>query len=119
MGTFATVVSVISGCVTVFGFIGIFVKYGKDKGTTDTTINTLVDNVKALAEKVPDKNEMSELRKDVDKNANDINNLGAKVNQIQIDNVKMITSLSSDMGWIKSTLDGINKKLDKGGRSDA
>ena len=121
MGTFATIVSVCSGCVTVLGFIGIFVKYGKDKGTTDTTISTLVKNVETLTKMISDlpaQSTVDELRKDVDKNAVDINNLGAKVNQIQIDNIKMITTLSSDMGWIKSTLDGINKKLDeRGGRN--
>ncbi len=121
MGTFVTIVSVCSGCVTVLGFIGIFVKYGKDKGTTDTTISTLVKNVETLTKKISDlpaQITVDELRKDVDENAVDINNLGAKVNQIQIDNIKMITTLSSDMGWIKSTLDGINKKLDeRGGRN--
>ena len=79
-----------------------------------TRVETLTKKISDLPAQIT----VDELRKDVDENAVDINNLGAKVNQIQIDNIKMITTLSSDMGWIKSTLDGINKKLDeRGGRN--
>ena len=74
-------------------------KYGKDKGETAS--------------------DMREMRKDIDHNAKDINDLGTKVNNIQLENAVQLRALSSDMGWIKSTLDGINKKLDKGGHGDA
>jgi outer membrane murein-binding lipoprotein Lpp len=99
MGTFATVVSVVSGCLTVFGFIALFVKYGQDKGK--------------------DESDKKEMRKDIDSNTTDIKNLGAKVNKLELDNTKMVTALSSDMGWIKSTLDRMDRKLDERGQKDA
>lgn len=99
MGTFATIVSVCSGCVTVLGFIGIFVKYGNDKG-------------EAAAD-------MREMRKDIDHNAKDIDALGTKVNNIQLENAVQLRGLSSDMGWIRSALEGISKKLDQRGSQNA
>ena len=98
METFAVIVSVLSGCSTVAGLVAIFVKMGKDKGESEV--------------------EMREMRKDIDHNAKDIDALGTKVNTIQLETAVQLRTLSSDMGWIKSTLDGINKKLDdkRGGR---
>lgn len=109
METFGLIVSVCSGCLTVVGFIGIFVKYGRDKGTTDTTISTLA---KRIGE-IPDKGSFAEMRKDIDGNAKDINALGSKVNQIQLDNMQVITALSSDLGWIKSSLTDIKQEMQK------
>ena len=99
MGTFATVVSVASGCVTIFGFIAFFVKYGHDKGK--------------------DESDKKEMRKDIDTNTTEIKNLGVRVNKMELDNAKMVTALSSDMGWIKSTLDRMDRKLDERGPKDA
>lgn len=99
MGTFATVVSVASGCVTILGFIALFVKYGHDKGK--------------------DESDKKEMRKDIDENKTAITNLTAKVNKQELDNTRMVTALSSDMGWIKSTLDRMDRKLDERGQKDA
>ena len=99
MGTFATVVSVVSGCVTIFGFVALFVKYGHDKGR--------------------DESDKKEMRKDIDTNTTEIKNLGVRVNKMELDNAKMVTALSSDMGWIKSTLDRMDRKLDERGPKDA
>ena len=99
MGTFATVVSVASGCVTIFGFVALFVKYGHDKGR--------------------DESDKKEMRKDIDTNTTEIKNLGVRVNKMELDNAKMVTALSSDMGWIKSTLDRMDRKLDERGPKDA
>lgn len=99
MGTFATVVSVASGCVTIFGFVALFVKYGHDKGK--------------------DESDKKEMRKDIDTNTTEIKNLGVRVNKMELDNAKMVTALSSDMGWIKSTLDRMDRKLDERGTKDA
>lgn len=99
MGTFATVVSAVSGCVTIFGFVALFVKHGHDKGKDES-----------------DKNEM---RKDIDTNTTEIKNLGVRVNKMELDNAKMVTALSSDMGWIKSTLDRMDSKLDERRPKDA
>lgn len=99
MGAFATVVSVASGCVTIFGFIALFVKYGHDKGR--------------------DESDKKEMRKDIDTNTTEIKNLGVRVNKMELDNAKMVTALSSDMGWIKSTLDRMDRKLDERGPKDA
>lgn len=99
MGTFATVVSFASGCVTIFGFIALFVKYGHDKGK--------------------DESDKKEMRKDIDTNTTEIKDLGVRVNKMELDNAKMVTALSSDMGWIKSTLDRMDRKLDERGPKDA
>lgn len=99
MGTFATVVSFASGCVTIFGFVALFVKYGHDKGK--------------------DESDKKEMRKDIDTNTTEIKNLGVRVNKMELDNAKMVTALSSDMGWIKSTLDRMDRKLDERGPKDA
>lgn len=99
MGTFATVVSVASGCVTIFGLVALFVKYGHDKGK--------------------DESDKKEMRKDIDANTTEIKNLGVRVNKMELDNAKMVTALSSDMGWIKSTLDRMDRKLDERGPKDA
>ena len=53
------------------------------------------------------------MRKDIDKNAVDINNLGSKVSQMQSENTRLITTLSSDLGWIKASLSDIKTKIDK------
>ena len=93
MGNFALVVSVASGFVSVAGFIGIFVKLGRERGESDS--------------------ERKEMRKDIDKNAKDIDALGMKVNQMQLENSKMITALSSDLGWIKASLSDIKQEISR------
>lgn len=85
------IVSVASGCVTILGFVGIFVKLGRDRGVAET--------------------EQKEMRKDIDKNATDINALGTKVNQMQLENTRLITTLSSDLGWIKASLTDIKQGM--------
>lgn len=92
METFALVISVLSGFGTIAGIIAVFIRIGREHGT-----NAEVQR---------------EMRKDVDKNAKDIDALGAKVNQIQLENSKVITALSSDLGWIKSSLATIERKLE-------
>ena len=99
MNVFALIVSVASGIGTIAGVVGIIVKMGRDKGETDV--------------------EMRELRKDVDHNAKDIDALGTKVNNIQLETAVQLRTLSSDMGWIKSTLEDIKTKIDNRGRKDA
>lgn len=86
-------ISIISGIVTVFGFVGILVKLGRALGTVDT--------------------EMKEMRKDTDANQKDINALGSKVNTMQIENTRLVTSLSSDLGWIKASLADIKNEVQK------
>lgn len=109
METWGLIISAVSGCATVLGFIGIFVKYGKDQGVLYTTLRQLVEKT----EDIPDKNVIAEMRKDVDKNAKDINALGTKVNQMQLENSKMITALSSDLGWIKASLTDIKQEISR------
>ena len=59
------------------------------------------------------------MRKDIDTNTTEIKNLDVKLNKMELDNAKMVTALSSDMGWIKSTLDRMDRKLDERGPKDA
>lgn len=94
MEIFATIVSIASGIGTLIGVLGLLVKMGRDKGETVV--------------------EMRELRKDVDHNAKDIDALGTKVNNIQLETAVQLRTLSGDMGWIKSTLEDIKTKIDKG-----
>lgn len=96
MDKFAMFVTMISSITAFIGFVSVFVKLGKDRGELDAV--------------------MREIRKDVDKNAKDINSLGSKVNQMQIENTKMMTTLSSDLGWIKSSLMDIKSEIKMGGK---
>ena len=96
MEMFALIVSVASGIGTVAGVVGLLVKIGRDKGESAA--------------------EMRELRKDVDRNAKDIDALGTKVNNIQLETAVQLRTLSSDMGWIKSTLEDIKSKIDRGAK---
>ena len=86
-------ISIISGVVTILGLAGILVKLGSVLGTVDA--------------------DMKELRKDVDSNYKDINSLGTKVNQMQIENTRLISTLSSDLGWIKASLADIKSEVQK------
>ena len=96
MEMFALIVSVASGIGTVAGVVGLVVKIGRDKGESAA--------------------EMREVRKDVDRNAKDIDALGTKVNNIQLETAVQLRTLSSDMGWIKSTLEDIKSKIDRGAK---
>lgn len=94
MDRWLSFVSVIASFSTLLGFVGIFIKLGREKGESDAVIR--------------------EVRKDVDTNAKDINSLGQKVNQMQIENTRLISTLSSDLGWIKSSLADIKSEISKG-----
>lgn len=84
-------VSVIASASTLIGFIAIFIKLGRDKGAQEVTIK--------------------EIRKDLDANAANIKNLESKTNTMQIENTKLIATLSSDLGWIKSSLSDIKAEI--------
>ena len=94
MDKWLSFVSVIASFSTLLGFVGIFIKLGREKGESDAIIR--------------------EVRKDVDTNTKDINSLGQKVNQMQIENTRLISTLSSDLGWIKSSLADIKSEISKG-----
>lgn len=93
MEKWSLLVSVISGLSMCIGFVSIFLKLGREKGESDAVVR--------------------EIRKDVDANAKDINSLGQKVNQMQIENTRLISTLSSDLGWIKSSLADIKSEISK------
>ena len=86
-------VAVIASFSTVIGFIAIFIKLGREKGESDAY--------------------QKEMRRDIDANAKDINNLGAKVNNMEVENTRLITTLSNDLTWIKASLTKIDDKLSK------
>lgn len=120
METFGMVVSIASGCMTLLGFIGFFVKYGNDNGTMEATLKSISEKLKSTSdslEKIPTKTELDlilgELRKDIDTNAKDINEVGKRLNKLEIDNTKMITSMAENIGWIKSSVDDIKQRIDK------
>jgi len=86
-------ISVIASAITFISFISIFVKLGKERGEAAACSR--------------------EMRKDIDENKKDINDLGQKVNQMEIENTKLISTLSSDLGWIKSSLSDIKNEISK------
>ena len=84
-------VSVIASFMTLIAFIAVFIRIGRDKGAQEVTI--------------------IEIRKDIDTNAINIKTLENKTNAMQIENVKLIATLSSDLGWIKSSLTDIKTEI--------
>lgn len=84
-------ISVIASFGTLIGFITIFIKLGREKGESDAY--------------------QKEMRRDIENNAKDINNLGAKVNNMEIENTRLTTTLSNDLSWIKSSLVEIKEKV--------
>lgn len=86
-------ISVIASFSTLLGFVGIFIKLGREKGEADAY--------------------QKEMRRDIETNAKDINNLGTKVNNMEVENTRLITTLSNDLTWIKSSLTKIDDKLSK------
>lgn len=91
-------VSVIASTITFISFISIFVRWGKERGESI-----------AYAK---------EMRKDIEENKKDINSLGSKVNKMEIENTKLISTLSSDLGWIKSSLSDIKNEISKKGATE-
>ncbi len=87
-------VSIIASFTTFIGFIAIFIKIGRDRGAQEVTLK--------------------EIRKDVDSNIQNLKNLESKTNTMQIENTKLIATLSSDLGWIKSSLSDIKAEIKKG-----
>ena len=76
---------------TLIGFVGIFIKLGREKGESDAY--------------------QKEMRKDIEKNATDINALGSKVNNMEVENTRLVSNLSKDLEWIKSSLTEIKEKV--------
>ncbi len=113
METWGLVISAVSGLTSLIGFVGIFVKYGRDKGTMEASLNNISERFSEVPNKSVIEATLKELRKDVDANAKDINAVGSKVNQIQLDNMQVVTALSSDLGWIKSSLTDIKTEMQK------
>ena len=86
-------ISVIASFSTLLGFVGIFIKLGREKGESDAY--------------------QKEMRKDIEKNARDINALGSKVNNMEVENTRLVSNLSRDLEWIKSSLTEIKEKVSK------
>ena len=88
-------VAIIASFSTFIGFVVIFIKMGREKGESDAY--------------------QKEMRKDIEKNATDINALGSKVNNIEVENTRWVSNLSRDLEWIKASLTKIDDKLSKKG----
>lgn len=86
-------ISIISSFSTMITFITFFIKLGREKGESEANLK--------------------ELRKDIDENVTRIDKLAEKINKNEVENTKLITSLSSDLGWIKSSLTDIKNELAK------
>ena len=94
MQVWGTVISVVSGFLTLISLVSIFLKLGRERGVNEAV--------------------QKEMKKDIDENKKNINDLDHKVNTMQIENVKLISALSSDLGWIKSSLSDIKNEIAKG-----
>ena len=95
MQMWTTAISIVTGVMTIFTFLGVFIKMGRDKGEQEAI--------------------QREMRKDIDKNAKDINCLGEKVSNMENENTRLISTLTSDIGWIKSSLSDIKNEIAKRG----
>lgn len=93
MENWLSFVSVVASFMTFIGFISVFVKWGKERGESIAY--------------------SKEMRKDIEKNEKDINALGSRVNKMEIENTKLITTLTSDLNWIKSSLTEIKTEISK------
>ena len=89
-------VSIIASFTTLIGFVSIFIKLGREKGAQEVTIK--------------------DIRKDVESNAINIKSLENKTNTMQVENARLVSTLSSDLGWIKSSLADIKAEIKKGER---
>lgn len=84
-------VSIIASFVTLLGFVGIFVKLGREKGENSA--------------------HMMEMRRDIEGNRKNIDDLEDKVNKMEVKNAELISKLSSDLSWIKDTMIEIKNEL--------
>ena len=84
-------ISIIASFVTLIGFVAIFIKIGRDKGAQEVTLK--------------------ELRKDTDENHNEIESVKNDMKNIEIKNTAFASTLSSDIGWIKSSLMDIKDEI--------
>lgn len=91
MDNWLSFISMISSFATLIGFLTLFVKFGREKGESIAY--------------------QKEMRKDIEENKKDINCLGSKVNQMEKENTRLISTISSDMGWIKSSLTDIKNDI--------
>lgn len=92
MDNWLSFVSIISSFVAVIGFLTIFIKLGKDKGASEVM--------------------MKEMAKDIEKNHQEIESLKDKINKQEVDNVRLMTTLSNDLAWIKNSLVEIKDKIE-------
>ena len=95
MEKWSLIVSIISVVSTLIGFVSILLKLGREKGIQEVTIK--------------------EIRKDVNDNHEDIEKLKKDVTDAQIKNTAMMSTLSSDLGWIKSSLSDIKAEISRKG----
>lgn len=87
-------ISTIASFTTLIGFISIFIKLGREKGAQEVTIK--------------------DIRKDIDNNSMNIRSLENKTTTMQVENARLVSTLSSDLGWIKSSLADIKAEIKKG-----
>ena len=92
MDNWLSFVAIIASFVTFLGFIGIFIKLGRDKGASEVY--------------------MKEMAKDIEKNHQEIESLKDKINKQEVDNVRLMTTLSNDLAWIKNSLVEIKDKIE-------
>lgn len=95
MEKWSLIVSIISVFSTLIGFVSILLKLGREKGIQEVTIK--------------------EIRNDVNNNHEDIEKLKKDVTDTQIRNTAMMSTLSSDLGWIKSSLSDIKSEISRKG----
>ena len=84
-------ISIIASFGTLIGFLAVFVRMGKEKGEQEAV--------------------QKEMRKDIEENKKDIESLENTIQQMQVENTKLTTTLSNDLNWIKASLVEIKTEI--------
>lgn len=88
------IIAVVSGCVTLIGFVSIFIKIGIDKGDTSRRIETLEDKV--------------------DDHIKDYESTSKEFQLLQRDTASFMGRIEANLDFIKQAISDLKNKNDKG-----
>jgi len=95
MESWLSFVSIVASFVTFIGFIAVFVKLGREKGETDAN--------------------MKEMKERIIRNEKKLDELDNEFTQKEVENARIMGSISNDLSWIKNSLIDIKSELSKKG----
>lgn len=100
---FKEVAALVTGAVTLIGFIGTWIKIGISKGKSDAAIDA--------AQKAADKAALSASMIGERMDAK-LSQLDARIDSIKIDNAMILSKLETNIDWIKESIGEIKRKID-------